>query len=111
MKNIHKPEKNWRPAVKKFWRDSLDAFDYTPDGLEILRVACNSLERYYQAKDILDTEGLTFRTASGIRKHPAAEIEKTARQGFLQACRQLGVATDADTEKRNVGRPWGQEGI
>ena len=95
--------------MKNFWRESLKEYEFTSDGLEVLRMACHSLERFLQAKDILDKEGIVFKTKNGYKKHPAAEIEKTARQGFLQACKQLGISTD--TEKGTVGRPWGREGI
>ena len=100
---IPRANTEWQKPVKRFWYDSLNDFEFGADGLEVLRMACNCLNRFLEAKEAIDTEGVTFKTESGqIKKHPAAEVEKTARQGFLQAVKMLGFEVD---EKRPVGRP------
>jgi P27 family predicted phage terminase small subunit len=99
---------------KKLWYAAHEEFDLGPDSLEVLRVACYSLERYLQAKRILDKEGITFQTDGGqVKKHPASEIEKAARVGFLQAIRLLGFDYEDGGLKRGPGRPpeQGQESL
>ena len=97
--------KTWPPEAKRLWREIHAEFTLEADQLEILRTACDALARLYQARNILDREGLTFKTPSGqIRSHPANAIEKQSRVGFLQAIKQLGIDWDP-IEKPNVGRP------
>ena len=95
----------WRPEVKRLWKKAHAEFDLDPEGTETLRVACDSLEAFYTARDVLAIEGLTFTTPTGIRKHPAVEICKTERAGFLSAMRQLGLEWNEPKEKRRPGRP------
>lgn len=102
---LPRADKKWNKKVRAFWKASHKAYEFDVDGLEILRVACMSLDRYLQACEILDVEGVTFETTSGqVKKHPANEIEKNARQGFLQAVKMLGISLDNE-EKRRPGRP------
>jgi len=97
--------RQWPPEAKRLWREIHTQFALEADELELLRTACDALARLYQARDQLDREGLTFKTATGqIRKHPANEIEKNARAGFISSLKALNFEWDP-TEKRNVGRP------
>jgi len=97
--------KIWPPEAKRLWREIHAKFTLEADQCEVLRTACDALARLYQARDVLNNEGLTFQSPSGqIRSHPANAIEKQSRVGFLQAIKQLGIDWDPN-EKRNVGRP------
>ena len=71
-----------------------------------MRVACDSLEAFYRARDILAKEGQTFSTTTGqVKKHPCVDICKNERSGFLSAMRQLNLQWDESEEKRGPGRP------
>ena len=91
--------------VKKIWTEITEAFELDESGLIVLKVALESYDRMIEARKILDTEGLTIVTPSGqVKKHPANEIEKTARAGFLMAWRMLNLNIDPPGA---IGRPGG----
>lgn len=93
-----------KDAVRK-WRLIVDNWELDESGLLILEEALRSDMRLRQARAILDREGITVTTGPGmIRKHPAAEIEKEARSGFLQAWRMLNLGIDPPGV---IGRPGG----
>ena len=100
-------EKSWRAEVKRLWRAVHSDFDIDVEAREVLRVACDSLESFYQARDTLNAEGSTFTTPTGqVKKHPACEILKNERAGFLAALRQLNLDWGPDKDpKRGPGRP------
>jgi P27 family predicted phage terminase small subunit len=99
----------WRPEVQKFFDQILSEFDLEADSMKVFQVACNSLDRYLEAKEKLDNEGITYMTQSGnIKKHPANEIEKVAKAQFLQAMRMLGISA---VEPNRPGRPTSRAGL
>ncbi len=72
----------------------------------ILRVALEAWDRLQVAKKTIDKEGAHYKTESGfIRAHPALQLEKESRSGFLQAWRMLNLNLEAPAERR--GRPTG----
>lgn len=99
----------WRSEVQKFFDEIIEAFELEIDSLQILKVGCDALERFYEAKQDLDTQGLSYVTDTGqIKKNPVAEIEKVARSQFLQAMRMLGIS---DVEPNRPGRPSSRAGL
>ena len=93
--------------AKKLWRDVFAEYDVGADAREILRVGCISLTRYLQAKEILDREGLVFKTETGqVKKNPVCQIEKDSLTSFLQAMRLLGLEFE-QPKPRGPGRPPG----
>jgi P27 family predicted phage terminase small subunit len=100
----HAP-KNIRPEAKQLWKQVHQDWEVDPAGQEILRVAVISLSRFLEAREIIDREGATYTTPTGqIKKHPALEVEKASRMGFLACMRELGLDYD-DEPKRGPGRP------
>jgi P27 family predicted phage terminase small subunit len=99
--------KNLCSEARALWRDIHNDFEVGADAREILRVGCMSLTRYLEAKEILDREGLTFKTASGqVKKHPVCSVEKDSLTSFLQAMRLLGLEFEQPKPK-GPGRPPG----
>jgi len=110
MKNkikILRANSAWRPEVKRFWYDVLNEFEIEPSLLMIFKTAADALQRLLDARDLIDKQGLTFETETGIiRKNPATEIEKVSRIGFLQAFKSLGLDYNVDDiPKRPAHRP------
>src|SRR5512139_1316831 len=111
MEKIPAAQKTWTKEARTLWRDVLKEWTIGPDSLEVLRTACDSLDRYIKAKKILDTEGLTFTTNSGqVKKHPCCEIVKNERAGFLSAMKALNLSSgDGDDDEPYLGRPTAYE--
>ncbi len=112
MKNNTIPRTNqkWKPEVKRFWHDILNEFEFDDSLLTVLRTAANALQRLLDAQEIIDKEGLTFTSDSGvIKKHPAIEVEKVSRAGFLQAFKTLNLDYFPD-ERRPAHRPTSSAG-
>jgi len=60
--------------------------------LELLRLACETRDRYDEARALLDAEGLVLRDRFGQSKaHPAAAIERDARIALVRVLRELGL--------------------
>lgn len=92
--------------TRKIWKQITEAWELDESGLVILKIALESYDRLIQAKRILDKEGVTVKTDTGqIKKHPACEIEKNARQGFLMAWRMLNLGIEPPG---SIGRPPGK---
>jgi hypothetical protein len=64
----------------KLWRDVRARFVLEPASENILRNACEALERSAQAAAQVSAEGATFRDRFGaVRAHPAVAIERDFR--------------------------------
>jgi P27 family predicted phage terminase small subunit len=90
-----KPPAHLTAEARRIWKQLVTEYDFETDGLLVLRVALESFDRLQTARRTLDKEGLTVKmptqTGQRILKHPALEVEKHARTGFLQAMRMLGI--------------------
>lgn len=107
-KGVKLGDPDWHPYVKKLWSDAQTEFGLGPDALSTLRVSCTAYQRLLEAEQILKDEGLTFLTSTGqIKQHPACQIVKNERAGFLAAIRLLGLEYDDQKLKRGPGRPPG----
>lgn len=86
------PPSGLAPAVRAWWGQMVEEWTFSPDGLELLRVACEARQRMLDADVVLKREGMIVRTPRGvIRANPAAKIRRAAEITFLQALRQLGL--------------------
>lgn len=64
----------------KLWNDVRYRFNLEPASENILRNACESLERAAQAAEIVTRDGATFTDRFGaVRAHPAVAIERDFR--------------------------------
>lgn len=64
-------------------------------GGELLRLACEALDRCAQARAILASQGLTIEGRFGAKTHPAVAIERDSALRAARLLRELGVAVDA----------------
>ena len=96
------------PKAAAFWRGVQAEYGVSDaPGLALLLVAAEALDRLEQAREILAKEGVLAPDRWGVmRKHPALEMERESRGGFLTALRQLGLEVEAE-EKPVMGRPPG----
>lgn len=61
-------------------------------GLAVLETALQALDRLTEARKLIEREGAVVKDRfDQLRPHPAVQIERDARNGFLSAMRSLGI--------------------
>ncbi len=86
-KHLSKPSRAlWRRLVAEYGlRDE-------PHALEVLRLACEALDRCEEARDALATHGTTYVDRFGSPKaRPEVAIERDSRLGAMRAFRELSL--------------------
>jgi hypothetical protein len=74
-----------------FYRKIAGGWELGDDGLAILSVACQALDRLHEAQALLRRDGLTIAGTRGPKPHPAVAVERESRAAFLAALRQLNL--------------------
>jgi phage terminase small subunit len=84
-----------------FWRRMVEDYDLDEaPARELLRLACEAMDRAEQARAQLDVDGLTITDRYGqVKPHPAASIEVQNRTAVARLLRELRV-TDPPEEER-----------
>lgn len=77
--------------ARDFYRRITAGWELGDDGLAILQVAAESLQRLHEAQAVLKRDGLTVEGQRGPRPHPCYAVERESRRAFLQALRQLNL--------------------
>jgi len=84
----------------QLWRDVVGEYQLSDAELEVLRCACQTLDRADQAAEVVAREGVTVVDRYGTPKaHPAVDIENRSRALFARLVAQLGVK-DLDDSAR-----------
>jgi len=88
---------------RRLWFDLNRLYELDSPQMVLLKVALEAYDRLLEAREMIEREGLSYKTETGYRRpHPALAIEKDARNGFLRAWASL----DWDVEPPlAVGRP------
>lgn len=106
MKNTQpKPPAGLSRAASRWWRALIEEYDFPLDGLLTLEAAMQSYDRWMQAREILDAEGLTYLDRFDKPKpHPATLIERDSRASMVRALKCLGLDIQPPGP---IGRPAG----
>jgi phage terminase small subunit len=88
-----KPPQGLSKRAAKFWAELQHEYSIDdPGGQQVLTSAAESLDRQWQAAEILDREGLVIADRfQQQRPHPCCAIERDSRNGFLAAMRWLNL--------------------
>ena len=92
------------------WRAVVDGFTLSDAELEVLRSACEALDRADAAGRVVKREGVVVLDRYGTPKaHPAVETELRARALFAAHVRQLGVKATAPPAVRPIESARGRK--
>ena len=84
---------------KRFWTDVVAEYgeDLEPFELQLLRLACEALDRGVQSRKALRRHGLTYVSPQGAPvARPEVALEKASRAAFAQLVKQLGLGAVED---------------
>src|SRR6185312_2610210 len=81
---------------RRFWIDVAEEYgdDFEPYEFNLLRLACEALDRSTQARKAIRRHGLTYLSPQGSPvARPEIALEKSSRSAFAQLVRQLGLGS------------------
>ncbi len=85
-----KPPPGLGPRARRLWSQLHSAWDFTPDELEVLRLAVEAVDRACRAQALLDAEGLMLEGRYGPKEHPAAAVRTAAETSAARLLKQIG---------------------
>jgi phage terminase small subunit len=76
---------------KRLWKAILGDFELDVHELELLRLACEALERCEEARRAIARDGAYVQGRFGPKAHPAISVERDARIGAARLFREIGL--------------------
>ena len=91
---------------QQFYDKLAGEYDFESHQFELLRLACEALDRASQAEEVINREGITYDDRFGTpRTRPEVRVKVEAENAFRMLIKQLNLDED---ESRPVGRPPGR---
>ena len=99
------PPDHLREHGARLWREIATEYEIDDSaGLALLTTACECLDRVRAAQVAIDRDGEIVPDRYNVPKaHPACDLEKSARTGFMAALKQLNL--DIEPLRDRPGRP------
>ena len=92
-------------AMQTLWRDVHERFVLELDDQHLLELGLRAYDRAEECRAVLDREGMTYTSASGIiHNRPEVGTERMSRASFQSILRQLNLDGEPP---RPQGRPAG----
>jgi P27 family predicted phage terminase small subunit len=87
-----KPPKHLKPGTRRWWKEVVTDWRLEEHHRRLLTLAGEAWDRCGQARELIETDGLTVPTkAGGPRLHPAVRVEQDARLAFARLIRELDL--------------------
>lgn len=100
------PPKGLGAHGRKLWDELTIEWEFSEADHFLLKTLCELYQEFQEHRATLKKEGSCIHTGDGmIRKHPASELLKVARNQFLMTWRLLNLRDPLEAPK--VGRPPG----
>jgi P27 family predicted phage terminase small subunit len=87
------PPSHLSDEAAAWWRQIVADFELEAHHLRLLELAAGCWDRLTEARELLQREGLTITTERGIKKNPAADIERDNKAMFARLIRELDLDT------------------
>jgi phage terminase small subunit len=102
---LPRPPANLREDGTRLWKSVVAEYDLPPEALHILTLACESADRYGDARRALDVNGTTYKDRFGqIKPRPEVFIERDSRAAVARCLAQLKLDLEPIL---SIGRPSG----
>ncbi|NQU20945.1 MAG: P27 family phage terminase small subunit [Candidatus Nealsonbacteria bacterium] len=100
------PPVKWSKTAKRFWLDVHKQFVLEePQHVELLRAACQQLDRADAARAVVDKGGVVLLDRfKQVKPNPAVDMERQAHLAFLRLARELGLDVELPGETRGHRR-------
>lgn len=81
-----------RPETRAWWRTVVADYSLEEHHERLLTLACEALDRGFEAREVLAREGAYFTDRFGQRRgHPALAVERDSRLAFARVLRELDL--------------------
>ena len=95
--------KHLTPRSRRIYRAVVEDFDLAqePHAREVLRLALEALDRADEARELVESEGMTYANRFGEpRAHPAVAVERDCRVAVARLFRELSLDAGEYVEPR-----------
>lgn len=87
-----KPPRHLKAATRRWYAGVVADYALDPHHVKLLILACEALDRYQEARQVLADQGMTYEDRFGAPKpRPEVAIERDSRLGFARLLRELGL--------------------